>query len=61
MNQKYRAGIYIRLSREDEKEEKNVDSESVKNQRNLLMNYIKEHDYFFYKEYVDDGYSCYFR
>ena len=57
MNQKYRAGIYIRLSREDEKEEKNVDSESVKNQRNLLMNYIKEHDYFFYKEYVDDGYS----
>ena len=33
----YKVGIYLRLSREDEKL---GESESISNQRNLLLNYI---------------------
>ncbi len=38
----YKVGIYIRLSREDEEKEKYQESESIGNQRTLLMQYIKE-------------------
>lgn len=53
----YRVGIYIRLSKEDEEKEKYSESESVQNQRAILMQYIKENKLNFVKEYVDDGVS----
>ena len=48
----YQVGIYIRLSKEvgDDGE-----SESVENQRDLIKNFIEEHeDLEFVEEYVDD-------
>ena len=36
----YKVGIYIRLSREDEEKEKYQESESIGNQRTLLMQYM---------------------
>lgn len=56
-NIEYRVGIYIRLSKEDEEKEKYSESESVQNQRTLLMEYIKENKLNFISEYVDDGVS----
>lgn len=53
----YKVGIYIRLSKEDEEKEKYSESESIQNQRTLLMQYIKENKLNFVKEYVDDGFS----
>ena len=53
----YKVGIYIRLSREDEEKEKYQESESVQNQRTLLMQYVKENKLNFISEYVDDGVS----
>ena len=53
----YKVGIYIRLSKEDEEKEKYSESESVQNQRTLLMQYIKENKLNFIAEYVDDGVS----
>ena len=54
----YNVGIYIRLSREDEDKRK-LESESITNQRNLILNYINRADDNFkiYDEYVDDGVS----
>ncbi len=52
MNNK--VGIYLRLSREDDKEK---ESGSIKNQRAILMDYIKENHLNFVAEYVDDGVS----
>lgn len=51
----YQVGMYIRLSREDgDKEE----SDSVGNQKKLLMEYIsKKKNLHLYEVYVDDGYS----
>lgn len=53
----YKVGIYIRLSKEDEEKEKYSESESILNQREILMQYIKENKLNFVKEYVDDGIS----
>lgn len=58
----YKVAIYIRLSREDDKTSSDGtyhknDSESVKNQRNLLKKYIKQNNLNLVGEYVDDGYS----
>lgn len=53
----YRVGIYIRLSREDEEKESYEESESVQNQRTLLMQYLKQNKLNFVSEYVDDGVS----
>ena len=50
----YKVGIYIRLSKEDEEKEKYSESESIQNQRTLLMQYIKENKLNFIAEYVDD-------
>ena len=52
----YKAGIYIRLSEADEGKSYESESESVLNQRNILMNFIKEKGFIFAREYVDDGY-----
>lgn len=51
----YKVGIYIRLSREDE--DKPKISESVTNQKSLLLQYIKENNLRLYDIYIDDGYT----
>ena len=43
----YKAGIYIRLSEADEGKSYESESESVLNQRNILMNFIKEKGFIF--------------
>lgn len=55
MKRIYRAGLYLRLSKEDgEKEESN----SIESQRNILLRYLDDSDEIEYvKEYVDDGYT----
>ena len=53
-NKTFKAGIYIRLSREDGDR---LESESVLNQRNILHRYIKENQHILVNEYIDDGYS----
>lgn len=50
----YNVGIYLRLSREDERL---GESGSISNQRDLLLNYIKDNNLNFVCEYVDDGVS----
>ena len=57
MPQFYRAGIYIRLSEADEGKNYESESESITNQRNILMNFVKEKGFIFAGEYIDDGYS----
>ena len=53
-----RVAKYIRLSREDGDE---VESESVENQRDIIDNYILEHEELFDAgEYVDDGFQFIF-
>jgi len=47
--------MYIRLSREDDT--KDYESESITNQRSLILDFLKENNYTLYDEYVDDGYS----
>lgn len=55
INKIYNAGIYIRLSREDD--DKVYESESITNQKSLLLQYAKENNLRVYDIYVDDGYS----
>ena len=57
INKRYKVGIYIRLSKEDEEKSENEESESISNQRNLLMQYLKQNNLILEEEYVDDGYS----
>ena len=54
-NALYRVGIYIRLSKEDS--DKVIESESITNQRNILLAYLKENKLALAGEYVDDGVS----
>ena len=55
INNTYKVALYIRLSREDGDD---LESESITNQRNLLLNYIKANNTLkVIDEYVDDGYS----
>lgn len=53
-NIKFKAGIYIRLSREDGDK---LESESVSNQRTILERYVKENGFNLIDEYIDDGVS----
>ena len=55
INKIYNVGIYIRLSREDD--DKVMMSESITNQKSLLLQYVKENNLRVYDVYVDDGYS----
>lgn len=50
----YRAGLYIRLSREDEGE---GPSESVTNQRAMLLEFARQEGFPVFDLYIDDGYS----
>lgn len=56
-NSNINVGVYIRLSESDKNKMFYDESQSVQNQRMLIMDYIKEHNMNFIKEYVDDGYS----
>lgn len=50
----YKVGIYLRLSRDDERQGESL---SIENQRRVLTNYVKEQGWTIYDEYVDDGIS----
>lgn len=52
---KYSVGLYIRLSREDD--DKIYESESITNQKSLLLQYVDENNLDIYDIYIDDGYS----
>lgn len=53
----YQVALYIRLSREDIKSAKELESESITNQRDLLMRFVRENNLKLYDCYVDDGYT----
>lgn len=54
----YYAGLYIRLSKEDENKINGDNlSESVENQKSLLLKYLKDNEIEKYNIYIDDGYS----
>ena len=55
MKQKhYIAGLYYRLSQEDERQGESV---SIDNQRTILRKYAEEHGFDIHDEYIDDGVS----
>ena len=55
MKQKnYIAGLYLRLSQEDER---HGESLSIENQRIMLRKYAEEHGFQIHDEYIDDGIS----
>ena len=54
-NKKYNCATYLRLSRSDGDQQ---ESNSIKNQRALLNDYMSKHpELYKFDEYVDDGYS----
>ena len=55
----YKVGIYLRLSNEDkDKINKDETSESIKNQRNMLIDYINKHsELILTQEYCDEDLS----
>ena len=53
-NRVYLIGLYIRLSREDGDD---LESESITNQRAILMDFLKHHDLEPVDIYIDDGFS----
>ena len=55
MKQKnYIAGLYLRLSQEDERQGESL---SIEHQRNILRKYAEEHSFEIHGEYIDDGVS----
>ena len=55
MKQKhYIAGLYYRLSQEDERQGESL---SIENQRTMLRKYAEERGFEIYGEYIDDGVS----
>ncbi len=50
----YSVGIYMRLSKDDERAGESL---SIDNQRNILTSYVTEQGWTIYDEYVDDGIS----
>ena len=53
----YKVGLYIRLSESDEDKTYESESESITNQRNLLLDYVKTSGFTLIDEYVDDGFT----
>ncbi len=53
-NETYKVGIYLRLSRDDERDD---ESQSISNQRDFIMNYVIKNNLMLIDEYVDDGVS----
>ncbi|MEG0826524.1 MAG: recombinase family protein [Bacilli bacterium] len=58
-SESYKVAIYIRLSKEDVDKfhKRESESESILNQRSLLMNYLKDNGFILCDEYADDGFS----
>lgn len=54
VNTCYVAGLYCRLSKDDEQRGESV---SIGTQRSILTDYCLQHGYTIYKVYIDDGYS----
>jgi hypothetical protein len=50
-----KVAAYYRLSKEDEL--KKDESNSIVNQRKVIMNYANQHEFIVEKEFIDDGYS----
>lgn len=50
----YNAGIYVRLSKDDERAGESL---SIENQKRILTNYVSEQGWNIVDIYVDDGYS----
>lgn len=50
----YIAGLYYRLSQEDERQGESL---SIENQRHILRKYAEKHDFEIHGEYIDDGFS----
>ena len=50
----YIAGLYLRLSQEDERQGESL---SIENQRTILRKYAIEHGIQIHDEYIDDGFS----
>ena len=56
MNGAFKVGIYLRLSLKDLESGKS-ESESISNQRDLIMEYAIKHDLEVVATYIDDGVS----
>ena len=54
MNEQYRVGIYVRLSRDDERQGESV---SIENQREMLQSYCGKQGWTVSEVFVDDGWS----
>lgn len=52
-----KVAAYLRLSDEDRIKIKGDDSESIKNQRDIIQAYVDEHEWSIYDYYVDDNWS----
>lgn len=52
----FKVGIYVRLSREDEIKASST-SESIKNQTEYILKYVKENNLNLVEIYSDDGFS----
>ena len=50
----YIVGIYLRLSKDDERAGESL---SIENQRRILLNYVNENGWTLYDEYVDNEIS----
>ena len=50
----YNAGIYLRLSKDDECADESL---SIENQKLILTKYVREQGWNLVSEYVDDGWS----
>ena len=50
----YKAGLYLRLSKDDEQAGESV---SIGTQRSILTDYCEKQGYEIYRVYTDDGYS----
>lgn len=53
-NNTYSAGLYLRLSKDDEQQGESV---SIGTQRSILVDYCKTNQFSIYNIYIDDGYS----
>lgn len=59
INTTYKAAAYIRISKEDLEKSVHIQEESIsiKNQRDIIMEYAKTNNIEIYDYYIDDGYS----
>ncbi|MCL2860232.1 MAG: recombinase family protein [Oscillospiraceae bacterium] len=53
----YKVAMYIRLSREDDENDEKYVSESIINQKSMLITFAKDNKLDVYDTYIDDGYS----